>query len=117
MKFKDALIRYTNPKFTKYVKRAIENKTVKKDALEGKRFCNCRVEGWGNIDLCPVLALYRFILDEKDEMYYDDDMCGDLESKFFVVFDRRYDSCTETKDALESILKAYCEEKKRIVRI
>ena len=33
MKFKDALIRYTNPKFTKYVKRAIENKTVKKDAL------------------------------------------------------------------------------------
>lgn len=83
MKFKDALIRYTNPKFTKYVKRAIENKTVKKDALEGKRFCNCRGEGWGNIDLCPVLALYRFILDEKDEMYYDDDMCGDLESKFF----------------------------------
>lgn len=117
MKFKDALIRYTNPKFTRYVKKAIEKKIIKKDALEGKGFCNCRGEGGGNIGLCPVLALYRFILDEKDEMYYDDDMCGDLENKFFVVLDRRYDSCTDTKDALETILKAYCEEKKRIVRI
>ena len=117
MKFKDALIRYTNPKFTRYVKKAIEKKIIKKDALEGKRFYNCRGEGWGNIGLCPVLALDRFILDEKDEMYYDDDLCGALENKFFVVLDRRYDSCVDTKDALETILKAYCEEKKRIVRI
>lgn len=115
MKFKDALIRYTNPKFTRYVKKAIEKKIVKKDVLE-KRFCNCR--GEGKEGLCPVLALYRFVLDEKDEMYYDDDdMCGDLENKFFVVFDRRYDSCIDTKNVLETILKAYCEEKKRIVRI
>lgn len=114
MKFKDALIRYTNPEFTKYVKKAIEKKIVKKDVLE-RRFCNCR--GEGREGLCPVLALYRFVLDEKDEMYYDDDMCGDLENKFFVVLDRKYDSCTDTKDALEIILKAYRDEKKRTVRI
>ena len=114
MKFKDALIRYTNPEFTKYVKKAIEKKIVKKDVLE-RRFCNCRSEG--REGLCPVLALYRFVLDEKDEMYYDDDMCGDLENKFFVVLDRKYDSCAETKDALELILKAYRDEKKRTVRI
>ena len=114
MKFKEALIRYTNPEFTKYVKKAIEEKIVKKDVLE-ERICNCR--GEGREGLCPVLALYRFILDEKDEMYYDDDMCGDLENKFFVVLDRRYDSCTETKNVLETILKAYCGKKERTVRI
>ena len=117
MKFKNALIRYTNPMFTRYVKKAIEKKIVRKDAVEGKRFCNCRGEGGGNIGLCPVLALYRFILDEKGETYCDDDMCGDLESRFFVALDRQYDSCTDTRDALETILKAYCDEKKRIVRI
>jgi hypothetical protein len=117
MKFKEALNHYINPTFKVYVKNAIEKKIVKKDVLGGRRFCNCRGEGSKNIGLCPVLSLYRFILDEKGEAYYDDDMCGDLESKFFIVFNRRYDSCTDTKDALESVLKAYCEEKKRIVRI
>ena len=29
MKFREALIRYTNPEFTKYVKKAIEEKIVK----------------------------------------------------------------------------------------
>ena len=117
MKFKEALSHYINPTFTTYVKKAIEKKIVKKDIAKRKRFCNCRGEGEKNIGLCPVLALYRFILDEEGETYYDDDMCGDLESKFFIVFNRRYDSCTETKDALELILKAYCEERKRTVRI
>ncbi len=117
MKFKDALARYINPMFTRYVRTAIEEKIVGKDVIEG-RVCNCRGEGRGeNLSLCPVLALYRFILDKKGEMYCDDDMCGDLENKFFVVFDRRYDSCTDTKEVLDSILKTYCDEKKRIVRI
>ena len=114
MKFKEALIRYINPTFTTYVKKAIEKKIVKKDVLE-RRVCNC--QGEGREGLCPVLSLYRFILDEKGETYRDDDMCGDLESKFFIVFNSRYDSCIETKDALESILKAYCGKKERIVRI
>lgn len=117
MKFKEALSHYINPMFKIYVKKAIEKEIVKKDVLEGKRVCNCKGEGIKNAGLCPVLSLYRFILDEKGETYHDDDMCGDLESRFFIVFNRRYDSCTDTKDALESILKAYCDEKKRIVRI
>ena len=115
MKFKDALARYTNPMFTKYVKRALREKIIGRDTIE-ERFCDCRGEK-NNGSLCPVLALYRFILDERDEMYYDDDMCGDLESKFFVVLDRRYDSCIDTKNVLETILKAYRDEKKRTVRI
>lgn len=117
MKFKETLSHYINPTFTVYVKKAIEKKIVKKDIAKGRRFCNCRGEGEEKIGLCPVLSLYRFILDEKGETYYDDDMCGDLESKFFIVFNRRYDSCTETKDALESILETYCGKKERTVRI
>ena len=111
----DSFARYTNPMFTKYVKKAIEKKIVRKDVFGG-RLCDCRGEG-RNIGLCPVLALYRFILDEKGETYYDDDMCGDLENKFFIVFDRKYDSCTETTAVLETMLKAYNDEKKRVVRI